>query len=518
MNQKLFITTAIPYVNAPPHLGFALEIVFADALARWARLLGRSVYFLTGTDENSLTNVRAADQEKIEVGQLVERNAVAYEALGEGLDLSFDDFIRTSSDERHPPAVDRMWEACRGRGDIYTDVYRGWYCTSCEIFYRESEAPERRCPDHGTSLEYLEESNYFFRLSGYASELTRVIENGELEIRSESRRREALGWTSIGLEDISISRSFERARGWGIPVPGDPSQIVYVWFDALTNYISALGWPDTGGLYEEYWTSDAQRVHVIGKNIVRQHAIYWPAMLFSAGLPLPTTLLVHGFITADGARMSKTRGNVVDPVETARTYGVDVLRYVLLRRSVFEDIDFTVDDLVRVYHSDLAHSLGNLVSRVTAMVNRYRRGKVPAAGSPSPPERRLSEAAEAFRSRYVEAAERWQADEGLKAVFDLVGEVNRYIVKVEPWSLARDERYSSRLDAVLGHLVECLRIVSVGLAPFMPSTSRKIFEAIACHGGARDLKWGGYSQEAAISPSEPLFPRLEGGALKEAPI
>lgn len=517
MNRKLFITTAIPYVNAPPHLGFALEIVLADALARWARLAGRSVYFLTGTDENSLSNVRAADREKIEVGELVERNAAAYAALREGLDLSFDDFIRTSSDPRHPPAVERMWELCRKRGDIYTGVYRGWYCTSCEIFYRESEAPDRRCPDHGTPLEHLEESNYFFRLSGYASDLAKILENGELEVFSESRRREALGWTSMGLEDISISRSFERARGWGIPVPGDPSQIIYVWIDALTNYISALGWPGSGGLYEEYWASDAQRVHVIGKNIVRQHAIYWPAMLLSAGLPLPTTLLVHGFITLQGARMSKTRGNVVDPSEIAGTYGIDVLRYALLRRSVFEDIDFTADDLERVYHADLAHSLGNLLSRLTAMVHRYRKGEVPSGGSPDPPERALAESAEAFRAGYLEAAARWQADEGLSAVFALVGEANRYIVEVEPWSLARDERHALRLDAVLSHLIECLRIIAVGLEPFMPSTSPRILQAIA-DGGSRDPSWGGYVQAATISAAEPLFPRLDGSRGEGAPI
>ena len=280
--RPFYVTTAIPYVNAPPHLGFALEIVQADVLARFHRLRGEDVRFLTGTDENSLKNVLAAERLGFDTAALVDRNAEAFLRLGVVLDLSFDDFIRTSRDQRHRLGVERLWQACDRRGDIYQKDYTGLYCVGCEQFYKAADLDGGRCPEHGTEAVEISERNYFFRLSRYRDRLDRLIRDDVLRIEPDSRRNEVLGWIESGLEDISISRSSQRARGWGIRVPGDPDQVVYVWFDALANYITALDYGGDGALFQRYWASGGQREHVIGKGISRFHALYWPAMLLSA--------------------------------------------------------------------------------------------------------------------------------------------------------------------------------------------------------------------------------------------
>jgi len=328
--KRFFITTSIPYVNARPHLGFALEIIQTDAFARFRRLAGDEVHFLTGTDDNSLSNVQAAEAEGIPTKDLVERNAEYFEALKGHLDLTFDDFIRTSSDRRHLEGATKMWQACDEAGDIYKKSYSGLYCINCERFYAEDELEEGLCPSHGRAPQLVEEENYFFRLSKYSGEITRLIETGELRIVPASRRNEVLGFLRTGLEDLSISRSKERGRGWGLPVPGDDDQVMYVWFDALTNYINALGFADDSDLFQRFWIQNPDTVHVIGKDIIRFHAVYWPAILLSAGLPLPSAIFSHGFLTVEGARMSKSRGNVMDPVQLVSTYGIDSVRYFLL--------------------------------------------------------------------------------------------------------------------------------------------------------------------------------------------
>jgi methionyl-tRNA synthetase len=333
----MYITTTIPYVNARPHLGFALEIVQADVLARHHRRRGEPVRFQTGTDDNSLKNVLAAEAAGVPVRELVDRNAAAFEALRETLDLSFDAFIRTSSHPGHRAGVERLWRLTEH--DVYLKHYEGLYCVGCEQFY-----PEGPCPEgHEAPLQRVSEENWFFRLSRYREQLLDLIGSGRLAIEPVSRRNEVLAFLRSGLEDISISRSAARSRGWGIPVPGDPGQVIYVWWDALANYITALEGED----YERWWVREPRRIHLMGKGVIRFHAVYWPAMLLSAGLPLPTRIFVHDYITAGGRKISKSGGATADPVALRDAYGVDAVRWWLLREVPrVGDADFTEDRLI----------------------------------------------------------------------------------------------------------------------------------------------------------------------------
>ena len=390
-----YVTTAIPYVNAKPHIGFALEIILTDALARYHRLKGDDVRFLTGADENSLKNVQAAEKEGISTQALVDRNAAQFQALREPLNLSFDDFIRTSNDPRHLAGVRKLWEACAANGDIYKRPYQGLYCVGCEQFYTPDELVDGLCPEHLTPPDVVEEENYFFRLSRYGDRLYELIDSDQLRIVPQTRKNEALSFIRQGLEDFSISRSRARAKGWGIPVPGDPEQVIYVWFDALDNYITALGYADEGPLYQRYWAENQQRVHVIGKGILRFHTIYWPAMLLSAGVLPPSQVFVHGYVTIEGAKISKSLGNVIDPVEFAERYGTEGLRYYLLREiRATDDGDFSQERFIRTHNGDLADQLGNLLNRVVNMVTRYYDGVVPAPHASEEIDRQLVAIAE----------------------------------------------------------------------------------------------------------------------------
>jgi len=498
-----FITSSIPYVNARPHLGFALEIVQADALARFRRSQGSEVHFLTGTDDNSLSNVRAAENNGIPVGELVERHSAAFFELRRVLDLSFDDFIKTSSDPRHAPAVHRLWKRCEASGDIYRQAYRGLYCVGCEVFYKESEVEDGRCPVHLSQLEAVEEENYFFRLSRYQDALEKAIATDRVRVEPLERRNEVLGLLRSGLEDISISRSSHRARGWGIPVPGDDSQIIYVWFDALANYISALGYAADGEAFERFWLSSDVRAHVIGKDIVRQHALYWPAFLLSSGLPLPTVIYVHGFLSISGRKISKSLGSGVDPVELARTYGSDAIRYYLLAKvPSLKDSDFSLETFDRVYRSDLADQLGNLVSRAVALAHK--------AGGIASSDRAFPESA----SSLVEGAVNLPQDiesfvdafdfsGALGAIWGLVREANRFVVEAKPWE--RPPQSEERSAAVY-LLLETLRWVAIHLEPFLPGTAAEILGRL---GLISSETAGGFGQGAfqVRGGASSLFPK-----------
>src|SRR6266542_3950348 len=390
--KTLYVTTSIPYVNAAPHVGHALEFAQADAVARYYRLQGHDVRLLSGTDDNSLKNVLAAEREGVSVRELVDRYAGAFQDLAAALGVSNDDFIRTSADPRHLAGVRQLWRALDDNGDLYKRAYEGLYCVGCEQFYTEDELEDGRCPEHGTLPELVREENYFFRLSRYAEPLARLVETREIEIVPESRRNEVRAFIARGLQDFSVSRSRSRARGWGIEVPGDPDQVLYVWFDALANYITALDYATDGELYRRYWTTNRRRLHVIGKGIVRFHAIYWPAFLLAAGQPLPKTLFVHGYLTVAGQKISKSLGNGVDPLDLIRRYGVDAVRYWLLRDvPSFGDADFTEERLVRRYNADLANDFGNLVQRSVTLIARAAGGVVPHPGAVGDAERRLRE-------------------------------------------------------------------------------------------------------------------------------
>lgn len=516
---RYFITTAIPFVNAKPHIGHALESVLTDTLARYHRLTGDDVWFLTGTDENSLKNVQAAEQEGISTQALVDRNAAEFYALRDTLNLSFDDFIRTSTEARHLTGVEKLWLACRENGDIYKRTYRGLYCVGCEQFYTEAELIDGLCPEHRTRPELIEEENYFFRLSRYSDWLQELIESDQLRIVPQTRKNEVLSFIQGGLLDFSISRSKTRAHGWGVPVPDDPDQVIYVWFDALGNYITALDYAGEGELYRRYWVQNPHRVHVIGKGITRFHAIYWPAMLLSAGVPLPETIFIHGYITLGGEKVSKSLGNTIDPAELAGQYGTDPLRYYLLREiKATEDGDFTLERFIQAYNTDLANQLGNLLSRWTGMVNRYYDGVVPAPGPLEEIDRELIKAAEVLRRQVDTAVSRFAPHEALAAIWDLIALANKYVVEVKPWTLAKqrteDETAETRLATGLYNLAEVLRLVAHYCTPFLPATAEAIIAQLGIPLNLHDewaevSSWGNYPPGTALQAGDVLFPKLE---------
>jgi methionyl-tRNA synthetase len=461
--MSFYVTTAIPYVNAAPHLGHALELVQADVLARHRRLRGQRVRFLTGTDENALKNVTAAAAAGLDVAAFVTANADRFAALRHVLDLSFDDFIRTAGDPRHACGVETLWRRTAAGGDFYRRDYEGLYCQGCEQFYEPGELQDGRCPEHDAPLEAVTESNWFFRLSAYTEPVLKALESGQVRVEPAAKRNEVLAFVRAGLQDISVSRPAARAGGWGIPVPGDPSQVVYVWWDALANYVTALG-PLDGDLHREWWQEADERVHVIGKGIVRFHAVYWPALLLSAGLPLPSAILVHEYLTVDGAKLSKSAGNAVDPAELVERFGGDALRWWLLREvAPLGDTDFTEERLRQRYHQDLANGVGNLVNRTVSLVHRYRSGVVPGSGA----------VVAGLSSAVDRALARFDFRAATEALCAAVADGNRLVEATRPWELAKQGR-DAELDTVLADLVAICRAVTRELAPFLPSGAARL--------------------------------------------
>jgi methionyl-tRNA synthetase len=475
--RRFYITTAIPYVNGDPHLGFALECVQADVLARHRRLRGDDVRFLSGTDDNSLKNVEAAAAAGLPTAAFVDEKAARFAALRGPLTLSYDDFIRTSIDPRHRPGVERLWQACAAAGDIYERDYEGLYCIGCEAFVSPAELDDGRCPEHGEPPEQVAERNWFFRLSRHEDDVRRLIASGRLRVEPEHRRNEVLSFISSGLADFSVSRSRERARGWGIPVPDDPEQIVYVWFDALANYVTALGYGAGRERYDWWWQSPGDRVHVIGKGILRLHAVYWPAILLSAGEPLPTAVFVHDYVTAGGQKLSKSSAAGADPAELARRYGTDALRWWFLRDVPRAgDVDFR-EHQVAARANELADGLGNLVNRTIALVKRFRPDGVDAA-VPTPAEADAVVAAVAQAPGTIDRAlERFDFRAATGALWEVATEANRFVSTMRPWELGPDQR----LDGVLTALVEACRAIARELPPFLPDAATRIEQALERH-------------------------------------
>ena len=543
--QRVYLSTTIPYVNSRPHLGHTLELVQADVLARHHRRIGDEVRLQSGTDDNSLKNVLAAEREGISTRELVNRNASAFAVLRDDLSLSVDDFIRTSSDPRHRPGVERLWRACAANGDLYRKAYQGLYCVGCEQFYTETELAAGKCPDHGTPVELVAEENWFFRLSRYAGTLAELISTGKLRIEPASRRNEVLGFIAGGLEDFSASRSVQRARGWGIGVPDDPSQVIYVWWDALGNYITSLnaGAPAPRDAdYQHWWVNADRRVHLVGKGVLRFHAVYWPAILLSAGQPLPTEVFVHDYLTADGGKISKSAPtgtpDSTDPARLSHRYGPDAVRWWLLRDVPRAgDTDFTVAKLITRANEDLANGLGNLISRVVSLAHSYRDGAVRPCRRPDGTSRWLAAAADPRDARAAaipavladpgtdalpdwpddaaslrEAIERTPAAvatalarfdfrAAASAVFQIVEQANRYVDATEPWHLGRAERAGDvaageRLDRVLGALVTACQVLAAEIWPFLPDLAARIAAACGDCGGR-------------LPKPVPVFPRIE---------
>jgi methionyl-tRNA synthetase len=481
MPRALFVSTAIPYVNAPPHIGFALELVLADAFARHARDRGEAVHVVTGTDENSLSNVRAAEAAGVATRELVDAHASRYRALDRLLDLSFDDFVRTSVDPRHVAAVHALWAACARNGDLERRAYRGAYCVGCEQFLEPSELVDGLCPEHRKAPEVVEEENWFFRLSRYERPIREAIASGRLRIEPRERAREIERFLEGGLRDVSASRSRARARGWGIPVPGDPEQIVWVWFDALANYLATAGFPSDDERCRRLWSEADRRVHAVGKGIVRFHAVLWPALLLAAGLPLPTTLWVHGYVTVNGQKIGKSRGNAVDPGALVERFGVDALRYFLLRHvGAKQDADVDEGRLAQVVRSELADGPGNLLARAVALLRLYAGARVPLPPAPGldPRGEVLIARAEALQGEVDEAMDRFAPDDALRAIGSVVAAANKHLAETAPWTLAKDPARGDEVRAVLHHAARALGAIGRALRPFLPRTAAGIQRAI----------------------------------------
>lgn len=456
MNKK-YITTAIPYVNAAPHIGFALEAVYGDAIARYFRLKGADTLLAFGSDENSLKNVQAAEKEGVETKVLVDKYAKAFEDLKGALNLSWDIFNRTS-DEHHFLGAQKLWSLCK-KEDIYKKKYKGLYCVGCELFYTPGELIDGKCPEHKTVPDEVEEENYFFKLSNYQEYLADLIKTDKLRVVPETRKNEVLSFIKSGLEDFSISRSVERARGWGVPVPGDDSQVMYVWFDALTTYLTSLGFgTDDEKQFKEYWEDNGDILQIIGKGIVRFHAIYWPAMLESAGIRLPKELFVHGYITVNGEKISKSLGNTIDPYELTKKYGIDPVRFYLLREIPSHgDGDFSETRFVEIYNGELANGLGNLVARVA---------KLAEGESLSGEEKGVD-----FWKEIDNFLVDFEFDQALKFIWTKVSDADKYLNEKQPWKLEGGERVE-----VLNKVISEICDIAFNLKPFLPETADKILE------------------------------------------
>lgn len=445
--NDLLIATSIPYVNAAPHVGHALEFVQADVLARQARARGRRVRALTGTDDNSLKNVLAARARGVPTADLVAANSAAFTALREPLELSFDSYTHTSTDRRHRETVAGLWRAVDAAGDLYRKTYTGSYCVGCEAFYARSDLVDGRCPEHRAPLEDVAEENWFFRLSRHADALIAAVESGELLVQPPAHRNEVLSFLRGGLDDLSVSRPASRADGWGIPVPDDPDQVIYVWFDALAYYLTGA---------RDWWRADVRREHVIGKGILRFHAVYWPAILRSAGLPLPDAVRVHDYLTVDGAKISKSGPAAADPVELVRRHGSDAVRWWLTSEVPrVGDVDFTEARLVHRHDTDLAGGLGNLANRTAALTNRIVDHDIAPDGFADDV---LGVTKEKINSALLEFDFRSATD----AIRAAVAAGNRYVEHTRPWALDRPEPALATLTAL-----------GLGLAdqvePFLPA-------------------------------------------------
>ena len=501
--NTFYITSAIAYVNAPPHLGHALEFIQADAIARYKRLMGVDAYFLTGTDEHGVKIYNTAKKKGVDTKALVDENAAHFKALKQILGLSYDDFIQTSDRERHWPACQKLWKKLVEKDDIYEKEYEGLYCEGCEVFLKESELQEGSCPVHKRPPVLLKEKNYFFRLSRYSEKIVGLIENGTLKLLPESRQTEFLNVAREGLTDVSFSRPRE-VLPWGVDVPGDESQVMYVWCDALTNYISGIGYADESPLFKKYWPADA---HLIGKDIVRFHAGIWIGMLLSAEVALPKSILIHGFITHNGDKMSKTLGNVVDPVAMAEKYGTDVLRYYLLREiPTGRDGDFSDELFVERYNSDLANNLGNLVNRVHTLISRNGISDFSFDQDVEDYKKKVDET----WKKYVADMDSFNLHEAIFHVWRLVDYANKMMEEKKPWALLKTDPEKGK--AALSNLLEVLRHISILISPFIPETSQKIRSQLGLPADIDREKedgWGVMTDWNSLGEAEIIFPRIE---------
>lgn len=505
MSRTFYVTTPIYYVNDVPHIGHAYTTLAADVLARYKRIRGYEVFFLTGTDEHGQKVEKAANAAGETPLEFADRVMKRFQALWEKLDISTTDFIRTTQ-ERHKKGVSRLFENVMARGDIYLGEYEDWYCTPCETFWTETQLIDGKCPDCNRPTEKLKEESYFFRMSKYQEALLAHIEANPDFIQPKSRRNEIISFVKEGLRDLSVSRT---TFNWGIPVPGNDRHVIYVWFDALANYITALGYPDEGGNFGKFWPVD---VHLIGKDILRFHTVYWPTFLMAAGLPLPKKVFAHGWWTVEGQKMSKSLQNVVEPNMLIDRYGVDAVRYFLLREVPFGlDGDFSHTALVHRINSDLANDLGNLLNRSTAMVHKYFGGVVEEPDGYTDTDSAYRAKTEAMVAQVEAYMDELAFSKALQAIWEVVSAGNKYIDETAPWTLAKDPAQKERLATVMYSLLESQRVVYFLLAAFMPKTAVKALGYLGWHEAPCEagFAWGGLKGGTRIVKAEALFPRIE---------
>ena len=500
--MRYYLTTPIYYVNAAPHIGHAYTTIAADVLVRHHRQRGDETFFLTGTDENASKVYRVAEEQGLDPKAYVDEIVEQWRALPERVSAEYDFFIRTT-DEGHHRFVQEFLQRIYDNGDIYQDVYSGLYCVGCEEFKSEADLVDGLCPEHGIPPELIEETNYFFRLSAYQDRLLELYDQRPDFVLPRNRYNEARSFIERGLEDFSVSRA---GQPWGVPIPWDEGQVTYVWVDALINYLSALTYAlDGEDLRERFWPEVR---HLLGKDILRFHCVYWPALLLAAGYEVPKQLFVHGWLLLEDRKISKSLGNALDPLDLVDVYGADAVRFWALRSVSFgQDGNTSLEGLHERYERELGNDLGNLVSRTTAMIARYRDGQVAAAR----PNEELASALDALRGKLVERFDAWDLTGALEDIWELVRWLNRYVESTAPWQLAKDEARADELDAVLYHLADGVRAVAVALSPYLPETAPQILAALGqpVELGLERVAYGVTPPTDGIAAAAPLFPRVD---------
>ena len=510
MSDRIYyVTTPIYYPSDKLHIGHAYTTVAADCIARYKRMRGYDVFFLTGSDEHGQKIERKAMDSGMDPQSYVDRIVESFQELWKQLLITNDDFIRTT-EPRHQKAVQAIFQKLYDKGDIYKSFYEGMYCTPCEAFWLERQLVDGNCPDCGRPVEHVKEESYFFKLSKYQDPLLRYIEENPDFIQPASRRHEMVNFIKSGLEDLCVSRTTFK---WGVPVPFAPGHVVYVWFDALVNYLSALGWQDGDPRFEHYWP---HTVHLMAKDIVRFHSVIWPIVLMAADIPLPRTIFGHGWLLLEGGKMSKSKGNVVDPLVLIDRYGVDAVRYYLLRELPNGgDSYYSEDDLINRINTDLANDLGNLISRTLGMVQKYQGGFIAAAGIPQGPDSDLINCAMQVKDELEDQLERLDFSNALTAIWKLVRRANRYVDETTPWNLVRDPGKKERLQTVLYNLSEAVRLLTIWCLPFMPVFPERVFEQFGI-AGRLDLQtwdstgeWGLLPADLQVETGPGVFPRIQ---------